>query len=237
MAALNPAASAGSRMLFGDTAMQCITGKLLGSVSAFWTSYCQMKAAGSIVFLCAFALASCGGKQSQPQQPTAQSTVNYAPKIGIAVSTAARTCMAIQNSTLTPGSQITLVNPAVPQGFMPTQVTGQASEPCPITQETDPSWNNYTLSSSQPNMPKNTPLIAIVGPANNFSLNNTFVNADLDGNQKQDSFRACGASDGVHLSVWQGPSLTGTVLWKGYYYESGNPGSFPTCTPAETPNR
>lgn len=163
--------------------------------------------------------------------------VNYAPKIGIAVSTPARTCMAIQNTTLQPNAPITLVNPALPQSFMPAQVTGPSQDLCPITQQPDPSWNNYSISSSQGNVPKNTPLIAVVGAPNSFTMENLMVQADLDQNHKVETFRACGASDGVHLSVWDGAALKGTVLWKGYYYEPGNPGTLPTCTPAETPNR
>lgn len=197
----------------------------------------MLKFAPFVLLSATLFIACSSQQQNQVQQPTGVSMVNYAPKVGIAVSTSARTCMAIQNSTLTDGSPVTLVNPAVPQSFIPAQVTGQSADPCPIAQQPDPAWNNYTISSSQGGIPKNTALIAVVGSPNGFTINNNFVQADLDQNQKIDTFRACGASDGVHLSVWSGASLSGTVLWRGYYYESGNPGTLPTCTPAETSAR
>jgi hypothetical protein len=167
--------------------------------------------------------------KEQPQQPSGQATIDYAPRIGVAVSTTTRTCLAIQNSTLQPGSPVTLVSPASPQTFSEVQVTGTSSSQCPITKEVNPSMTSYDISPNTANLPKLTPLIAVVGPAANFTMENVNVQADLDQNNSPDTFSACAASDGVHLNVWKGRPLTGTPIWKGYYYEPGNPGTLPAC--------
>lgn len=85
------------------------------------------------------------------------------------------------------------------------------------------------------NIPELTPLIAIVGTAgySSFLLENVSVQADLDQTHTKNTFRACGANDGIHLTVWRGIPITGTRVWSGYYYEAGNPGTLPTCVAAE----
>jgi hypothetical protein len=165
----------------------------------------------------------------QAKQPSGQATVDYAPRIGIAVSTSSRSCVAIQNSTLEPGSPITLVNPASPQSFIQAEITGRSASVCPITQDVNPALNSYDLKPTAVTLPKLTPMIAVVGPPANFSMENVSVQADLDQNGTADSFSGCGASDGVHLTVWKGRAITGSPIWKGYYYESGNPGTLPSC--------
>jgi hypothetical protein len=100
----------------------------------------------------------------------------------------------------------------------------------------DPTESNYDLKFADGStLPKMTPLIAVVGSAGAFSVApNSNVSANLDQDNKTESFRACSASDGVHLTVWSGNQLDGTLLWHGYYYEPGNTGAGPACTPKET---
>jgi len=78
-------------------------------------------------------------------------------------------------------------------------------------------------------------MIAVAGSAaaSSFLLENISVQADLDQTHTKNTFRACGASDGIHLTVWRGIPVTGTRIWSGYYYETGNPGTLPACSPAE----
>jgi hypothetical protein len=96
--------------------------------------------------------------------------------------------------------------------------------------------SNYEISlPKSSNIPELTPLIAVAGAAasSGFLLENVSVQADLDQTHAKNTFRACGANDGIHLTVWRGIPVTGTRVWSGYYYESGNPGTLPTCTAAE----
>jgi hypothetical protein len=182
-----------------------------------------------LIVLAAASLA-CQHQANETKQPSGQATVDYAPRIGVAVMTPTRTCMAIQNSTLQPNSQVTLVTPSSPQSFVEAQVTGTSATPCPITREVNPAVTSYDLKPPAAATPtKLMPLIAVVGPAANFSMENVSVQADLDQNGTADTFSACGADDGVHLNVWKGRPLVGTPVWKGYYYEPGNPGTLPAC--------
>ncbi len=166
----------------------------------------------------------------------ASTAVNYAGRIGVAVRTNSRLCAAVKDATIKPGSSITLVVPLSPQSFVDAQVSALSNEACPITKEADPSVSSYELSlPASANIPKLVPLIAVVGPSigSAFVLDDLNVQADIAQNHSKNTFRACGADDGVHLSVWQGVPITGTLLWTGHYYEAGAPGNLPNCTAGE----
>jgi hypothetical protein len=165
---------------------------------------------------------------------TSAAPATYTPRIGIAVSTNGRTCVAIHNANVAPSTPVTLVSPMPPQTFMQAEITGPSQSACPITKEVDTTVSNYDIRVSQGSVPKLTPLIAVLGASAPFSMApNNSVQADLDQDGKLKSFRACSGSDGIHLSVWSGNPLDGTMLWHGYYYEPSNPGLGPSCTARE----
>ncbi|MBV9612242.1 MAG: hypothetical protein JO091_07210 [Acidobacteriaceae bacterium] len=164
------------------------------------------------------------------------SVASYMPRIGIAVVTGGRTCLAIHNANLAPGTPVMLVNPMLPQTTTAVEIGAPAQGACPVTKELDTTVSNYDLRvASGANLPKFLPLIAVMGTTAGFTptTNNT-LQADLDQNGKFETFRACSGTDGVHLTVWSGNPLDGTLLWHGYYYEPGNPGLGPACTAKET---
>jgi hypothetical protein len=191
-------------------------------------------AASMTLFLVACSKPTATNSQAGAVSPAA---VDYSARIGIAVRTDARTCVAIKNATVQPNAPVTLVIPTAPQSFLEAQISAPISDPCPITQDPTPDFANYavTLPASS-TIPKLTPLIAVVGTAasSSFALQTAGVQADLDQNQGKNTFRACGANDGIHLTVWRGIPVTGTRVWSGYYYEPGNPGTLPTCAATET---
>jgi hypothetical protein len=162
--------------------------------------------------------------------------VDYSSRIGVAVRTASRTCVAIKNAAVQGNSPLTLVFPVSPQKFIEAQTSGPAASPCPITKEAAPEMNNYEVSlPASSKLPELTPMIAVLGSAasSSFLLENVSVQADLDQTHRKNTFRACGANNGIHLTVWRGIPVTGTPVWSGYYYEAGNPGTLPACTAAE----
>jgi hypothetical protein len=131
---------------------------------------------------------------------------------------------------------VTLISPIVPVTFTAATVSNVSQEPCPITRNVDTTVTNYNVTPQDP-LPKLTPVIAVIGtPAVTVNTNNS-AQADLDQNGHVEMFRACSADDGVHLTMWSGTPLQSTLLWHGYYYESGNPGIGPSCAPLETPAR
>ncbi len=183
-------------------------------------------------------LVSCG---KPPTATNSQAAVNpsapvdYSPRIGVAVRTASRTCMSIKNAAVTPGP-VTLVVPQSPQSFIEAQISGPSPSACPITQDVAPGVSSFEISlPAASNIPKLTPLIAVIGTAaaNSFLMENISVQADLNQDKSQNTFRACGSNDGVHLTVWKGVPVTGTRVWSGYYYAAGNPGTLPTCSTIE----
>lgn len=168
---------------------------------------------------------------------TPPAPATYTPKIGIAVNPGDRTCMAIQNPNIATGSPVTLVSAMPPETFTQAEVTGPAKTACPITKEVDPTVSSYELRVPQGPPQKLTPMIAVLGPSGPFSMGpNNNVQADLDQNGKTETFRTCSSNNGIHLTVWFGNPLDGTLLWHGYYYEPSNPGIGPACTAKETAN-
>lgn len=196
----------------------------------------------AVVFTAAF-LVSCTSKNSQTgAQSSALSSSppasSYIPRIGVAVSTGSRTCVAIQNRDLASGSPVTLITPTLPQAFSQAEIGAASQSPCPISQDVNPAMSNYDIHVTGASLPKLTPLIAVLGTSAPFSQQNNNVQADLDQNGKTELFRACSATEGVHLSVWSGTPTTGTVLWHGFYYEPGNSAAMgPPCTAKETAGR
>jgi hypothetical protein len=162
---------------------------------------------------------------------------DYSSRLGVAVRTEARTCVAIRNGTFAAGSPITLVVPVSPQSFVDAQISGRSQNACPITEDIPPGVTNYEISlPKSSNIPKLTPMVAVAGPpaSSSFQQDNVSVEADLDQTKSKNTFRACGAYNGIYLTVWRGFPINGTLLWTGYYYESGNPGTLPACTAAES---
>jgi len=163
--------------------------------------------------------------------------VDYSKRVGVAVRTASRTCVTVNDATLQDGSPVTLVIPSAPQRYVAAHTSKRSVDACPITQEVSPSATSYELSvPAETNLPKLTPFVTVTGnpEASSFAMDNLNVQADIDQTHKTNTFRACGANDGVYLTIWRGVPINGTRLWTGHYYESGAPGGLPTCTSAET---
>jgi hypothetical protein len=178
-----------------------------------------------------------------PTAENSQAAVNpsapqdYSSRLGVAVRTDARTCVAIRNGTLAAESPIALVVPVSPQSFVEAQISGRSESACPVTEDIPPGVTNYAISlPKSSNIPKLTPMVAVAGTSasNSFQQDNVSVEADLDQTKSKNTFRACGAYNGIYLTVWRGFPINGTLLWTGYYYESGNPGTLPACTAAES---
>jgi hypothetical protein len=143
--------------------------------------------------------------------------------------------MAIRNGDLSAGSPVTLVLPIAPATIVQANVAAVAqNQPCPISQNVDTTVSNYNLDVKG-SVPKQAPFIVMLGtPVVTVNANNV-AQADLDQNGHSETFRACSADNGIHLTVWDGTPLTGKLLWHGFYYEASNPNIGPACTAAEMP--
>jgi hypothetical protein len=175
------------------------------------------------------------GAGSTATSGTSAAPATYTPRIGIAVRTDGRTCLAIHNANVAPNTPVTLASPMPPQTFVQAEIAGPSQRACPVSKDVDPTVSNYDIHVSEGSVQKLTPIIGVVGASTPFSMApNNNVQADLDQNGKHETFRACSGNDGIHLTVWSGNPLEGTLLWHGYYYEPSNPGLGPSCTPKET---
>lgn len=190
------------------------------------------------ILLLTVACGSHKGPQSDTQHAISTGPVDspaiYRQRIGIGVTTASRTCIAIPNNNLVASSPVTLISPVLPQAFVQGEISAIVHDQCPVSKDIDPAVTSYDVRMKQGPLPKLTPLIAVTGTSSVFSMGaNNYVQADLQQNNKFESFRACSGTDGVHLTVWQGNPLEGPLLWHGFYYAPGDTSVGPACAPKE----
>jgi hypothetical protein len=134
-------------------------------------------------------------------------------QLGVAVAG----CMTGGNSSLALGSSVQLVNPTRPQKTT-SATLGPPDEAC----------KGFRLSIPADPMPQ----IAIAGYTGVFTKDGDLVSADLDGDGRNEYFRACTSSEGVHLTVWTGRPLTGQRRWHQYHYLGYDVD--PDCRPEDT---
>lgn len=169
---------------------------------------------------------------SAASQVVSSSPADYSTRVGIAVRTPSRTCLAMPNATLKPETPLVVVSPLPPSTYVTAQIKGPSSSPCPLTEEVQPGLSSYEIQVP-PGSLSVLPALAVIANAAVFRSTNNSVQSDLDGNGMTQSYRMCSSNDGVHLSLWAGQPLEGKLLWHGYYYEASNPGLGPPCTPRE----
>ena len=182
----------------------------------------------AIVFSLTLLSLSCApDKSSRSTLVNAPAAPDYSPRLGVAVSTAARTCVAIHNPNLGPDTLVTLVALVAPQTFTQAQITGPSQSPCPVSNNVDPNLSSYDIKVTGAPIPKMVPLVAATGAANTFLTQNNSVTADLNQDNHQQYFRGCAGKDGINLTAWSGNPLVSTLVWHGFYYEPNDPGTLP----------
>jgi hypothetical protein len=120
----------------------------------------------------------------------------------------------IQNASLTPGEEVTLVDPKIAQTVLHGTVLRTVATPCGKFSEANSSFYDLRLA-------KGLPLsiaIAVIAPVTSFKRTEDVVSADLKHDGHQDFFRYCASSEGLHFTVWSGPSLDSVLQWHQYYY-------------------
>ena len=191
---------------------------------------------GSLLLACGLILMSCGKPNDAGVEQKVSSGAtppDYSTRLGIGVSTAARTCIAVHNPNLTPEAQVTLVTLTSPQTFTQAQMVAASSTPCPVSKDLDPNLSSYDIKVTGAPVPKMVPLAAAIGATNTFLMDNATVTADLNQDGHKEYFRGCAGKDGVHVTAWAGSPLVSTLAWHGFYYEPADPGTFPACSAKE----
>jgi len=72
--------------------------------------------------------------------------------------------------------------------------------------------------------------IGIIGRKVTFDLGDV-VQAELDGVEPAETFRACASTEGAHLTIWSGAPLVGQRRWHAYYYAGYDTET--DCTPGD----
>lgn len=182
------------------------------------------------------AILSCSRPRDETTLNPLQLAASYRARIGIAVRTETRLCVAIKNGNLAVSSPMTLVIPTTPQSFGPVRIKAPSEETCPITKDGDNALTSYELNLPDwvDRVPKLQPMVAVVGDPGSFLLTNITVQADLDQTREARMFHICGDTDGYRLTVWSATPLTSDLLWSGFYYDPGRSRSkVAACAPAE----
>lgn len=155
---------------------------------------------------------------------------DFPSRIGVAVKNASGVCFSIRNAHLGVNDAVTLVAPSEPQSVLGAEVAAASSAGCPGVK--DSAMAGYRLRIIKGNAPDFMPLIAVVGSSAKFRTGHGAVSANLQGSGKPYFFRSCTATDGVHLTVWQGRPLEGVRVWHQYYYLGQD--LEPNCSPKDT---
>ncbi len=162
----------------------------------------------------------------------AQTPFNYGADLGVAVDKADRTCLDIRNATLVPGQKIQFVNAGTPQTTGEAEILRKVEQACTVTDQNQPGLYHYEFKVIRGSLEKSAPAFALTDFAGTFTVAETGVTADLDGDGRTESFRSCTSSEGVHLTVWKGKPLKGRRKWHYYYYLGYDVD--PTCTGRDT---
>ena len=179
------------------------------------------------------------GVESTDPGPT-QSFV-YEQRMGLATWHENRGCLAVFDTSITPRTRVTLVDqPASPKppGRIPVASVKEARVVEHLSQACDKglsgSNNNgvapsfYHVATADGTMPFTGMVFAILDPPGPVVVRDGHVEADLDGDGVQESFRVCNSSENVHFMFWTGSPAEGRPRWHGNYYVGYD--MVPSCT-------
>lgn len=168
-----------------------------------------------------------------PLLAAAKGPFNFSSEIG---STAYRSdviCLNIHNSGLKSGDRLFLISPVLVQTLAEARVLRRATDACRDTTDTDAGLERYELQVVEGRLVPSMPAIAVHTATKRLSRKGNSIVGDIDADGRIEYFRSCGSAEGLHLTVWSGPPLQGTLRWHHYYYLGYD--IKPTCTEREMP--
>lgn len=156
---------------------------------------------------------------------------DYPGKIGMAVSAQGKTCLYIDNASLAEGTRVSLVSVGPPQAVSEAEVLRKADSACRALPGSGSSRHRYAIRVTKGSIEPGQPMFAVAGFRGPFEKRGGLVSADLEGDGTREFFRSCASSEGLHLTVWSGAPLSGTLRWHDYYYAGYDLEA--NCTPRE----
>ena len=160
---------------------------------------------------------------SRPSQPVPRAVTKsqefvYEQRVGVAsVRDDENGCLAVYNPTLVPGVHVTFVDqPDVTQlaesaTVKEATVVERLSQSCDNHMGMD-AGNGFSPSFYQIRLvtkpsPFYSTVVAIINPDRPITVRAGKIDADLDGDGTNESFRTCSSSEGVHHQIWTGVPL------------------------------
>jgi len=145
-----------------------------------------------------------------------------------------KVCLSIHNSSLANGSAIRLVDPSLPQEEIAGKIAA-ADASCSSEGATETDIHYYRVRTEGAATLSTMPAIAISGFSSAFRRQGELLAADIDHDGREEFFRSCTSSEGIHFTVWSGKPLDGQARWHQYFYLGYDVD--PTCTPKEVEPR
>lgn len=156
---------------------------------------------------------------------------DYSGRIGVAVASPGNACLYIDNGSLAPGTRVSLVSIGAPQAVSEAEVLRKADAACRALPGNESDRHRYAIRVTKGNLEPGQPIFAVVGFRGRFEKRGGLLSADLDGDGTREFFRSCASAEGLHLTVWSGAPLSGTLKWHDYYYAGYDLEA--NCTPRE----
>ena len=163
----------------------------------------------------------------------AKERFEFSNNIGSATSRSDVVCLNIHNSRLMPGDRLLLVSPVSVQTVAEARVVKRAPDICRDTTDTDAGFERYEVRVVKGRLAPSMPAIAVHTAVRRLKRKGTSIIGDVNGDGQAEYFRSCGSAEGLHLTVWSGVPLQGTLRWRHYYYLGYD--IKPTCTELEMP--
>jgi hypothetical protein len=156
---------------------------------------------------------------------------SFADNVGLAVSKAGQACVSIHDASLRRNSRLQVVTTSPPQTVSSGRVAATVQSCSSAEVDDSPDFRHYEIRLANASLSDFMPVIAISRFAGVFARNGDLVTADLDGDGRPEFFRSCTSAEGIHLTIWSGRPLSGTLRWHRYFHLGYD--VTPTCTAAE----
>jgi hypothetical protein len=150
-------------------------------------------------------------------------------RVGLVVTAAGHSVLAMAGPALVPGAVVTLVTIDSSQQVQRALITSRVAESETMAKHaTQGPYYKVSPQSSSSALPDfavavlGDPDVRRMGAAVGLRVGNPAITVRV---------RACASSEGLHLTLWDGEPLKGRRLWHAYYYLGYD--VEPTCQPAD----
>jgi hypothetical protein len=149
--------------------------------------------------------------------------------VGIVSAPGDASCLSIRADVGGTKTPLRVIDPGAGRSY--TASIGSASEACLLGHASSDGWRGYAIQFDGAAPPTPMYAIGVVGGSSEVRSANGAMTADLDGDGRNEVFRACTSAEGLHLTIWTDAALTGVRRW--HAYQALGYDVSPTCAPAD----